>query len=183
MKKSKSIKSVILHNLKRNKTQLLTKLSRFQKEGDSRYVRRRLDRIFEILKERCFYEGNPKKVLSGADFYQKIELFMNYDKKHYTDEETYEMIAQVFKSLYMNFLLAFLEEDEYMPIPYIGKIKIKNVVRYSPFHRKEIKKYYGIVKLDPDLRKELNKIDKGQKIDLIKETLDTTEKILKEKIT
>ena len=41
----------------------------------------------------------------------------------------------------------------------------------------------SIMKLDKDIRKDLNKIDKGQKIDLIEETLESTEKLLKEKIS
>ena len=182
-KSDKSIKSIILQDLNRSKTQLLEKLSRFQKKGDSRYYKRRLDKIYEILKERCFYEGKPLKVLEGADFYQKIEAFMLYDKEHYSDEEIYELIAQVFRSLYTNFILAFLEDEDFIPLPYIGKIKIMDTEHYSEFHKMNVKRYYGIIKLDTDIRKELNAINKNQKIDMIQEVLDNTGKNLKDKIS
>lgn len=181
--RKKYVKSIIYQDLQKSKAMLQQKLKRFAQEGESRYYKRRLDKIFEIMKERCFYEGKPLKVLQGADFYQKIELFMNYDAEHYKEDEVYELIAEVFKSLYMNFLLAYLEEDDYIPIPYIGRIKIKEINRYSEFHKMNIKKHYGIVKLDRDVTRDLRLIDKGEKIDLIQETMDETEKLLKEKIS
>ncbi len=181
-KPKKTVKSIIMEDLERSKTILEKKLSKFGKMAESRYYYRRLNKIFNIMKERCFFEVKPIKVLAGADFYQKIELFMNYDKSTYNDDEIYELISQVFKSLYINFLLAYLEEDEYIPLPYIGKIRIKELDRYSNFHKKMIKYFYGVIKLDDQIRKEIKQIEKGLKIEAVNETMAETKRVLTETV-
>ena len=107
---------------------------------------------------------------------------MNYDKSTYNDDEIYELISQVFKSLYINFLLAYLEEDEYIPLPYIGKIRIKELDRYSNFHKKMIKYFYGVIKLDDQIRKEIKQIEKGLKIEAVNETMAETKRVLTETV-
>ena len=79
-KLKKDAKSNILKEIEDNKEALKVKLDRFIDQGkESRYYKRKLDKIMEIMKDKCFYEGKASNVLSSADFYQKIELFMDYD--------------------------------------------------------------------------------------------------------
>ena len=181
MKPKRDPKSKIIREFIENKKALEAKLDKILKKDDSRYYSRRLKWIYEIIQERCIMEGKKPEVLAGADFYQKIELFMNYDKDIYNDMEVYDFIAEVFKSYYVNFILAFLEGEKFVPLPYLGQIKMREFERYSHMHKRMVNSFFGTVKLDPRVKRELKKINKGLKTDIIKDTLDETERILTEK--
>jgi len=182
-RKKSDPKSQILENLDRARAKISSRLGQFiNKETDARYYDRRLQKILEVMKDKCFFNGKPKKALLGADLYQKIELFMDYNNSKFSEDEIYEIIGQVFKGLYVNVVLGYLEEADYIPIPYIGKVKIKEVDRYSELHKRLIKSFYGIIKLDPDLKREIKSIHENEQINLFEDAIKETEEILQGQI-
>lgn len=158
------------------------------KEDDSFYQRRR-DKIFKLLKDVFMMTNNKKKLIIGADLYQKVESFMTYQetslsdgtKAITTDIET--LIGEVLKGLYISFLLHFLDDsEELFPIPYFGKLRIKEINRFNPLHKKNIHYFYGRLYLDEGLRKDLQAIYRNDQIDILDSALKDTKKILEEKI-
>lgn len=182
-KLKKDAKSVILDDLEEEQEKLGEKLKKFLNQENEHYFTKHLKRIFEVIKDRCLMHGSPPKLLMGADFYQKIELFMNYDRESYSDHEIYDLICEVFKSFYINFILAYLEDEDYIPLPYIGKIKLQEVMKYSEFHKEIVKFYYGVIRLDDQFRGELKNIREGKSSNITDSALEQTEKILNEKIS
>jgi len=179
-------------DLEEQKEKLKTKLSNLLgKSASSIQYHRRLDTIFRILKEKLMYNGNYKKLLKNADFYQKVEMFMNYeeekvsigdDSRTVITSDIYTLIGEVYKSMYINFILSFLDDEKDFPLPYFGKLRIKEIDRYNPLYDKNVHYFYGRVYLDEALRKDLKKIDKEDKIEIIDDALKHTRKILTEKI-
>ena len=190
MSKEKA-KLIIQQELEDEKEKLKVKILKLMdsSKGSIQY-NRRLDKIYMLLKEKLMYEGDYKKLLHNADFYQKIELFMNYDREKVketgdliitTDIDT--LIGEVFKSLYINFILSFLEDEKgYFNLPYLGKLRVKEVRRFHPLQKQIISFFYGRVLLDEDLRKDLKKILDEEKIKVIDDVLQDTRKALYEKI-
>lgn len=183
---------ILDEELEQQKVRLKEKLSVLlgNNHSSAQYTRR-LDTIFKTLKDKLMYEGNYKKLLRNADFYQKLELFMNYDEevvevgntqKKVITTDIYKLIGEVFLSLYINFILSFLDDESEFPLPYFGRLKIKEIDRFNPFHNKNIHYFYGRIFLDDALRKDLQRIDKEEKLDLIDDALKHTEKILREKM-
>jgi hypothetical protein len=182
-KVEKDIKSRLLADIADGKDALEANLDKFiNNKEDSKYYKRRLNRIMEHMQNKCFYEGKPNKVLESADFFQKIELFMDYDSEEYSDDAIYKIIGEVFKSMYINFLLLYMdEEEEYMPLPYIGELRLKDAEHYSEMHKKSIKSFFGSIKLDKTLLKELKKIRAGEKLSIIDDLIEDTAEELKKK--
>lgn len=155
------------------------------------FYKRRLETIFNTIKDKLLYDDSCRKMLKSADFFQKIEMFMNYDeekvefgeeKKSVITTDIYSVISEVFKSLYINFILSFLEEEPDFMVPYIGRIRIKEVDRFNPLFKKNLHFFFGRIYLDKSLREDLKRIDKEEKLSIIDSALDRTRKILKEKI-
>lgn len=160
-------------------------------DKSSYLYKRRLDTIFKSLKDKLLYDESCRKLIKSVDFYQKVEMFMNYDEEsmNFNEEskkvittDIYTLIGEVFKGLYINFILNFLEEEPDFNIPYIGKIRIKEIDRFNPLFKKNIHFFYGRIFLDKSLREDLKRIDKEEKLMIIDSALERTKKILKEKV-
>lgn len=176
---------LIDNELMEEKEKLKERLSKLMGNSKETYkYKKRLDKIFKILNDKLMYEGKYQKIFRNADFYQKLELFMDYEKDDegniVTDID--KVIGEVFKSLYINFILSFLEREERFPLPYFGELKIKEIDRFNPLFSRNIHYFYGRMYLDKALRKDLQKIDKEEKIDIIDNVLTQTKKALVEKM-
>jgi len=154
---------------------------------------RRIDRIFQNLKDKLMFDGNYSKLVKNADFYSRIESFMDYDKEIITGpdgknpqtvitSDIDSIIGEVFKAMYILFILTFLDGETEFPLPYLGRLKIREIDRFNPLHKKNVHYFYGRMYLDPALRRDLQRIDKEEKLDIIDVALKQTEKILTEKM-
>jgi hypothetical protein len=151
--------------------------------------KRRLDKIYKTLTDNLMTEGDAKKLLVESDYYQKIELFMTYKEgkdeatnKKYITTNIYDIIGEVFKSMYILLILSFLEGEEFFYLPYIGKIAISDVVKFNSHAGKNSHYFYGKLILDRDLKRDLAKIDREEKLQVIKDILNKTRKNLMEKV-
>jgi hypothetical protein len=182
----KKAKDVLEQEIEEDRIKILNKVEALiGKESDSANYRKRLNHIYRMLKEKLMLGGDYKKLLRGADFYQRIETFMNYEydsKDNVIKGDVYDIIGEVFKSLYINFILAYLDDDPVF-LPYLGNLKVKEVDRFHPMHKKNIHYIFGNVQLDEQLKRDIRRIDREDKLDIITDVLRNTRKSLIEKVS
>ena len=159
-------------------------------QGSAQY-HKRLDKIYNLIKEKLFVNGEYKQLLKSADMYQRIETFMDYEtEKVETTTGVYKVITtdidsiigEVFKSLYINIILAYLDDEESFGIPYIGKLFVSQSKKYHPIFKKIVKSLRCKFNLDPDFRKDLHRIDREEKIEVIDTAIKSMKKTLYEKV-
>jgi hypothetical protein len=171
---------------------LQEKLSKIVDNPDkgSAVYRRRLDKICKVIEEKFLSNRlNVETLTFCADFYQRIEVFMNYTKRKDTETgvtiietDIHDLISEMYKSMYINFLLSYLEGEFNFKLPYFGKLYLKRVQRFSPFLQKMTEIVLGRITLDKELRKDLVDIDKKKKINMVSDILLETKKILAAKL-
>ena len=75
-------KDAIEDDLFEHRDKLLKKFDKFiENENEKKLYTKRLDKIFRLLKDKFLFEGKHKKGIRSSDFYQRIELFMDYDEE------------------------------------------------------------------------------------------------------
>ena len=174
------------------KDKILSRLTKLigLRQGSSQY-NKRLDKIYNIIKEKLFINGEYKQLLKSADLFQRIETFMDYEtEKVETTTGTYKVIVtdidniigEVFKSLYINIILSYLDDDEFFNIPYIGKLFISQIKKYNPIFKKIVKSLHCRFKIDSDFKKDIHKIDREEKIEIIDTAIKSMKKVLYEKV-
>jgi hypothetical protein len=185
-KEKDKIRAAVQSEIDEGKEEIQRKLDRLLGKGLSEYqYKRRIDKIYKLLRDTLMLGQNHKKLIRSADFYQKIELFMNYRRDTATgliETPIDKLIGEVFKSMYINFILHFLDDEGDFPIPYLGMLRIKEIDRFNPLWNKNIHYFYGRVYLDEGLRKDLQNINKGEKIGMVKDAINDMGEILSEKV-
>ncbi len=186
LEKAKQIMEAQLEADKENLRSMINKIL-LSTQNEVQY-NNRLVKICNIIRERLNESTDAEKILQSSDIYQKIEVFMNYDYE--IDENTgqkvitsdiYTLIGEVFKSLYVNFILSYLERERSFPLPYIGKIWIIKWRKFHPISKRVVEALVGKLALDKDLRNDLKKIEKKARIGIIDDILDETRKNLMDK--
>jgi hypothetical protein len=178
----KDLKSQLADSLFVSKDQLEVKLKKLMKDSyGNHFYERRLNRILDIIYEGGFVTGKAPKILGSADFYQKIEAFMNYDKEIFGEREIFTLIEQVYKSMYIVFILSFLDDAPFN-VPYLGAIHATSKEIYSELLKKKCHGVYLGFKALPEVKEDLKKLSLGEKIDIIDEVLLDTEEVLAKKI-
>jgi len=179
-------KSRIIGDIGRNKAGLDVRLRRVKDRADLAYYKRKMDQVYNYIEENCFPHGDRHFILDMADFYQKIEVFMKYDKEKYNESEIYNLIAEVFKSYYINFILYFLDakRGERFPVPYIGdyKLKHKKLQVNSPLKskKKHIHQFYGVIRMFKNVKDEIRRILDGDDSILADEAMEEIRETVEE---
>jgi hypothetical protein len=179
---------ILKEEIRKDTSELREKIHKLldKHQGKSRSDKR-LNKIYRLILGKA-EELGKSRFFDNPDFYAKIEAFMTYKSKQDINGDTViatdidDLIGEVFKSLYINFLLNYLEGESCIPFPYFGEMYIKEVTRLDESYSEKTKFFYGKMKLDKDLREDLHSIDNDEKLPIIESILEDTKKILMDKL-
>jgi len=179
------IKSRLMEDLSQGKEGLELRISRVKERADSKFYKRKMDQLYSYIEDKGFPNGDRSQIMDMADFYQKIELFMEYDKEDYSEEEIYRLIAEVYKSMYVNFILYFLnaEHGETFPIPYIGDYRLHHTVtKTENVKAGKVHRFYGVLRMFKDVKDEIRRILNGDDTFLIDDAMEEIKQVLQDKM-
>jgi hypothetical protein len=175
----KEAREVAVKELNYEIDQICINLDRILGESSSSKAssKQRLTRVVALLKDRLAIPGHGKDIFHNADLYQRIEAFMLYSKD---TDDIYTLIGEVFRSLYVNFILSYLSSDESgFMIPYLGEITIHDRVKDETAGKGDSQKI-GSFKMNRNLLSDLKRADRDEQLIVIQDLLDAAAKSSRE---
>lgn len=167
----KEAREVVIKELNHEIDQLSAKLDNVLGESSSSRAssRQRLMQILTLLRGRLLVPGYDKKILHNADLYQRIESFMLYDKD---TDDVYTLIGEVFRSLYVNFILYYLDDEQpRFSLPYLGEITVHNRMKDGTAGKGDSQKICSF-KMDRNLLSDLKRVDRDEQMSVIQDLLE-----------